>query len=116
MLNFLYLKSQFISGQNIIVDGFVSKKKPITATIIGVGNLGKRHAQGLSLSKEISSLYLVDKNEKSLFEAKIIVKSNLEIHYVSNIIDLPNEIDLAIISTDASVRIEILTELIQQKK
>jgi len=85
--------------------------------IIGVGQLGSRHLQGLAKSSKQFQISVVDPNAKSLIVAKQrfnevsrFAKNNVSYH--QNISDLPSEIDLAIIATTANVRRKVVENLL----
>lgn len=90
--------------------------------IIGAGELGSRHLQGLVKSSLLLSIEILDNNKNSLEKAK---KRAEEMHYNRNIISLKYitkieqiscEIDLCIIATTANVRLEVLKNLISNIK
>ena len=89
--------------------------------IIGFGNIGKRHLEGLLKSKHKLDIFLVDPNIDSLKDKNnIIFENNVihKIHFMDNVKLLPSKIDIAIISTTSSVRkavIESLIEIVQLK-
>lgn len=90
--------------------------------VIGAGELGSRHLQGLMKINLPMSLEVLDSNENSLERAKnraneIPHNPNLkEIKYLSSIDDLSNEIDICIIATTANVRFEIMKDLVAKSK
>ena len=84
--------------------------------IIGLGNIGLRHIQGLSkLSDDNLEFYIFSKTNN--FETKLkkkidIFKKNCKFQDVKNLADLKDIIfDLTIISTTATDRIKILFNL-----
>lgn len=87
--------------------------------IIGVGQLGSRHLQGLAKSSKQFQISVVDPNKKSLIVAKqrfneVSRFGNGNVSYHQNISDLPAEIDLVIIATTANVRREVVEKLLEQ--
>jgi predicted dehydrogenase len=84
------------------------------AVIIGAGQLGSRHLQGLLSCKIKQEIIIFDLSINSLDISK---KRALEINNDHNLIftdnweDIPTNIDLAIISTNSNVRFEILEKL-----
>ena len=89
--------------------------------IIGAGQLGSRHLQGIAKSSKKLRVYVIDPNENSLILAKKryqeVCKSKMNIvSYHQRINDLPNKIDIVIIATTSDIRrvvIESLLELVQ---
>lgn len=90
----------------------------MNALIIGLGNIGLRHLQGLSnLNNDEINVYLFDKSNKYFSKFKNELKSlekKIAINFVSNNINNLSKInfDITIISTDASQRIEILNNIV----
>ena len=87
--------------------------------IIGLGNIGLRHIQGLSkLSDDNLEFYIFSKTNN--FETKLkkkidIFKKNCKFQDVKNLADLKDIIfDLTIISTTATDRIKILLDLVNK--
>jgi len=88
--------------------------------IVGAGQLGSRHLQGLSTSKNIFNIYVVDPSQESLKTAKARLEevNNTffdQIFFCQSIIELPEIVDLAIIATLADVRCSIIKLLISEK-
>lgn len=88
--------------------------------IIGGGQLGSRHLQGLSLLNGISNIFVIDPSEdalkvaqKRLDEVPEKIKGN-HYFYFNDYKDLPNSIDLAIIATNSDVRKKVLVQLISK--
>lgn len=84
--------------------------------IVGCGNLGKRHLEGLSKSGNIKEIYLVDPSLDNLAAAeKLNRNSNLRIIKADSLEQIPKELDLAIIATQADVRRQVLERLLLSK-
>lgn len=84
--------------------------------IIGLGNIGLRHIQGLSKLKSNISFYLFDKKKEYLinYQNEINeIKKNHKVYNISNYDDIFSlkKIDLIIISTTAKGRALILNKL-----
>ena len=83
--------------------------------IVGCGNIGFRHFQGLLSVSLKQKIYVYDISNESLkickdYESKVV--HNHEVIYSSSLIDIKeNVIDLLILSTSADVRFEILKSL-----
>lgn len=90
--------------------------------LIGAGQLGSRHLQGLKTIQLVCKIAVVDPNFDSLriakerFEQLSDNNNIIEIKYLSTIDDIENIIDLCIISTNSSVRSQITEEIIKKKK
>jgi hypothetical protein len=88
-------------------------------SIIGAGQLGSRHLQGLAKSSKQFQIYVVDSNEKALSVAaqrfkEVSKYTKSFISYHQNISDLPKKIDLVIIATTANVRRVVVENLLGQ--
>lgn len=89
--------------------------------VIGAGQLGSRHLQGLKLSKLKSDIWVVDNNSNSLQIAQQRyeegeVNSNQTIYYLQLIEQLPTELDLVVIATSSKPRLTILKSLLAKVK
>lgn len=87
--------------------------------IIGAGQLGSRHLQGLLSYARPLHIYMVDPSALSLDRAKSRVKevrssADHEVVYYSSIDELPSQLDLAIISTNADIRRTVTEELLRE--
>lgn len=84
--------------------------------VIGAGNLGRRHLQGLALCESHLEIFVVDPFAESLDAARrVAVESNVtkyQVGYLGSLKDVGKDIDLAIVATAADVRLQILKELI----
>jgi pyrroline-5-carboxylate reductase len=90
-----------------------------TILLIGAGNIGRRHLQGLLLSPFSYSIYVVDPIAACLDLAKAAVAEveapTVALHtiqYLSSIQLAPTNCDVAIIATNADVRKLVVEELI----
>jgi hypothetical protein len=88
--------------------------------IIGSGNIGSRHLQGIAKIKIPINLYVVDNNLSSINLAKKrfnLAKKNINIrsiNFINSIERILIRIDLAIIATNANVRKVIIERLIEK--
>lgn len=88
--------------------------------ILGCGQLGSRHLQGLALIKESLDIFAIDPSKESLETARVRFeeiqgsdKHNLYLY--QSISDLTyNELDLAIVATNSSVRARMVENLVKQ--
>lgn len=89
--------------------------------IIGAGQLGSRHLQGLKLAKLPMQIYIVDSSEQSLLVAKNRYEEIPENKYVQGIYysvsleELPLALDLVIVATGSCPRLDILKNLFSKK-
>jgi len=86
-----------------------------TNLIIGAGQLGSRHLQGLLNSDIAQEIYVLDPSVESLNIAKERAKEFLNrynVHYISDWSTLPDKFDLAIIATGANVRRQVIEQLL----
>jgi predicted dehydrogenase len=86
--------------------------------IIGAGQLGSRHLQGLLKSALDLSIDVVDPFESSLLIARqraeeIGGKNLANVKYMSGIKEIQTSLDLCIIATTADIRLGVLKELTQ---
>lgn len=84
--------------------------------IIGAGQLGSRHLQGLKLASSPLSITVMDSNDESLNVAKerydaVSPIGEKNINYVNSIDKLPLELDLVIIATGSKPRAAIVQSL-----
>ena len=89
--------------------------------IIGIGNVGLRHIQGLTnLSEKNLEFYLLDKNDfyKTRFDQEIKeLKKYHILNQINKIDEIKNiEFELTIISTTATNRTELLSTVIKEIK
>lgn len=90
--------------------------------LIGAGQLGSRHLQGLAKSDVEISIEVVEPFEGSRNTAKqrfeeIPTNSKIkEIHFYENIAQLSDNLDLVIVATNADVRFKVVKELLSSKK
>ena len=83
--------------------------------VIGAGNLGRRHIQSLKLSTHDLEVYVVDTSKEALSQVKEAVEQvqmTTNVRYFTQLEDVPNKIDVAIVATTANSRLLILRELI----
>lgn len=85
--------------------------------IIGAGQLGSRHLQGLKIASSSLSITVMDSSEESLKTAKERYESVQQIgektiKYVRSIEELPDCLDLVIIATGARPRAAIVRNLL----
>jgi len=85
--------------------------------IIGAGQLGSRHLQGILKLKETLEIYVVDPSMDSLAIAqergKEISGNSHRILFTTNWADIPHKIDISIIATGANVREKIVIDLLK---
>lgn len=85
--------------------------------IIGAGQLGSRHLQGLKNSNMSMHIFVIDNNKESLEVAKeryesLPVNSNQIVEYYHNIDQLPNSLDFVVIATGSKPRAAIIKSLL----
>lgn len=90
-----------------------------TNLIIGAGQLGSRHLQGLLKIKEAQVIFVLDPSEESLKIAKdrsIEIAHQTELYFIQSWDNLPNAFDLVIVATGANVRAVVVTKLLENYK
>lgn len=86
--------------------------------LVGAGQLGSRHLQGLANIDIPVSIDVIDPNEASLKTAQeryaqIAANPNIsKVSFLPRISDLSGQIDLAIIATNADVRADVISSLV----
>lgn len=84
--------------------------------LIGAGNIGRRHLQGLLLSRMSFDIHVVDPFESSLEAARQMIKESSEhshtISFHTSYSNLPKQANIAIIATAADIRLRVLEELL----
>ena len=90
-----------------------------TVAIIGAGQLGSRHLQGIARIEEPLDIYIVDPYENSLeicderFK-EIPNHKNKTLKLLTDIKKLPLNLDFVVIATTSQHRLKVLTELLNQ--
>jgi len=83
--------------------------------LIGTGELGSRHLQGLLKSSNKFNIYCIDPSQKSLdlaiTRAEEVVHSH-KVHFLQSIEGLPNNFFLAIIATSANIRESVVLNIL----
>lgn len=86
-----------------------------TNLIIGAGQLGSRHLQGLLKIKEQQIIFVLDPSEGSLKVANdrsLEIKHQTQLIFTQNWDDLPMIFDLVIVATGANVRANVVKKLL----
>ena len=86
-------------------------------SIIGAGQLGSRHLQGLKTAQTEMEIWVIDASNESLEVAKerceaIDATTPKKVHYAQTIEELPEEMDLVIIATGSKPRASIIKSLL----
>jgi hypothetical protein len=93
-----------------------------TVAIIGAGQLGSRHLQGLARTSEPFAVFVVDPSQDNLETAR---QRWLEVapperagqaNFLLSISGLPAALDLAVVATNSNVRCQVVTELCRYAK
>jgi hypothetical protein len=87
--------------------------------IVGAGNIGFRHFQGVIKHNSKLKIFLVDpliKDLKNKYLNEVKGKIDKELFFYENISLLPKKIDFLICSTSSNIRFQILNELINKKE
>tara|TARA_Y100000768_G_scaffold386582_1_gene375334 strand:- start:1007 stop:1981 length:975 start_codon:yes stop_codon:yes gene_type:complete len=84
--------------------------------IIGAGQLGSRHLQGLLKFDKEQIIYVLDTSKSSLNlaeERASEIEFEHTIKYITNWDNIPSELDLVIVATGASVRSKVVNKLLK---
>lgn len=89
--------------------------------IIGAGQLGSRHLQGLKTASSPMDIWVMDNNHDSLKVAEeryntIPTVSQKNAHYINSINELPKDIDFAVVATGSKPRAAIVKSLLSHSK
>ncbi len=90
--------------------------------IIGAGEIGSRHLQGLCRTLLPASIYVIDPSPKSLALAEerarqiLPSKTHIDLIFSSDFSSLPPSLDVAIISTSSLIRLDALRKLLSNSK
>lgn len=89
--------------------------------LIGAGNIGSRHLQGLKKVSSPLSIEVVDPSVESLRTAQqryeeINSTNNHKVTFIQNIQNLSKKIDLVIIATSSNVRRQVLEQLLKNSE
>lgn len=82
--------------------------------LIGAGQLGGRHLQGLLQLADSQRIYVLDPSQLSLEMAKqrsLEIRNDHQLFYVKDWRDLPKEFNIVIVSTNSDVREEVINNL-----
>jgi hypothetical protein len=94
----------------------------VRIAVIGAGQLGSRHLQALSLLDRPASIQVVDPSAASLEVSRerfgqVAGNSNVQgVEYLEDIGGLADELDVAVVATNADVRRRVVEDLLARKK
>lgn len=103
-----------------------SESRVQNVALIGVGNLGSRHLQGIAKSKNALNIECFEPSQANIKTAlarfkevidneKGIESNHLKLNFVDSIQSLSSNIDLAIVSTNSDIRANVVEELLTSK-
>ena len=89
----------------------------IRVVVIGVGQLGSRHLQGIKKSRLKLEIWAIDSDKHSLEIAKerfeqVLQVVDKKIHYADSLDVLPGELDIVIVATSSKPRAAIINNLL----
>ena len=87
-----------------------------TIAIIGAGQLGSRHLQGLLKYKTQQDIYVLDPSQDSLkvaHQRADEISHQHRLHFVADWTAIPQNIDLAIVATNSNVREAVVLRLLE---
>lgn len=96
------------------------KNKTYRVALIGVGNLGSRHLQGLAKSKNKLSIECFEPNQSNMNLAlerfkEVIDNNDIALKFVDSLQGFSENIDVAIIATNSDIRAQVVEELLTNK-
>ena len=90
--------------------------------IIGAGQLGSRHLQGLCELNDDAQIFVVDPQLEALNickerwdEVKAEAQKNIEVSFINSLDELPAVIDLVIVATTSKIRRTVVENLLSKK-
>lgn len=90
----------------------------INNLIVGAGQLGSRHLQGMLRNNQHSqSIYVIDPSEESLNVSKsraAEIDHNHQVFFQQDWKNIPAELDVVIVATNANVREQVVNQLLMQ--
>ena len=118
-----------IPGHRVLAEALFSKlsilkdkeeEKVYRVVLIGVGNLGSRHLQGLAKSRNKLVIECYEPTQANIDIAlerfkEIKNTNNITLKFFDNLNSLSNNIDLAIIATNSDVRAEVTESLVYNR-
>ncbi len=89
--------------------------------IIGGGNIGSRHLQGVAALDEAVEIFVVEPSKDAIGIAKnrfaeITTSGNHRLTFYNNIKDLPAKLDIGIVATSSAVRREVIENLLEHSE
>jgi hypothetical protein len=87
--------------------------------IIGAGQIGSRHLQGMLKWQGNQNIYVVDPSAESLSVAESRaqeIEHNHQIHFLPDLSEVPGNLDLVIVATSANVREKVLNTILGKFK
>jgi predicted dinucleotide-binding enzyme len=90
-----------------------------SVAIIGAGQLGSRHLQGLLKSKLTFDVYAVDPNEQARNTAETRateIEHGHKLHFDAVLDNLPRQLDFVIVATNSNIRFKVLKALLEQSQ
>ena len=91
-------------------------------SVIGIGNLGLRHLESLINSKMNLEIYALDPSLTAIKNAMDYIskihydEKLISVKFISEIVELPKDIDLVIVSTNSNIRLKVINNLLLKSK
>ena len=84
--------------------------------LVGLGEIGSRHLQALTVISSNTDLYCIDPNVDSMKLARsrishLVKAKDLNLFFHDSMRDLPSYLDLVIIATSSDIRLKVLKEI-----
>ena len=91
-----------------------------TVLIAGAGNIGSRYLQGMANSYIPLDIHVQDISKQSLNTAKLRWEQFIgseptqhNVYFISKLVNLPHQIDIAVIATNADVRGQVVKQIVK---
>lgn len=93
----------------------------ISLAVIGAGQMGIRHLQGLAQLKRPARIFVIDPSRSSLKKAQAFFETlrnrrGHRVEFLQRLEDAPFHFDVTIVSTTARVRHSVIEQLLHQKR
>lgn len=81
--------------------------------VVGTGNLGQRHVEGIAKSSSVKVIHIVDPLARNREKASAFVaNTDIEISLHKTVESLPKKLDLAVIATNANERLFVVKAIL----
>ena len=84
--------------------------------VVGTGNLGQRHVEGIAKSSFVETIHIVDPVAENREKAAAFIKNiEIKVSLHETVVSLPKKLDLAIIATNANDRLSLVKAILNRR-